>query len=448
MLLLEEFEHNFIRHARPNNESFQSLYGVKKFCDVTVVVESEEFLCHKVVLSSSPQFNNLLSNPYKMGEVQRLNLPSFFKLNSFHYILKFMYLGELKIEDMEKINPMLATNMYFIALNLKLYYLAEFIICRMIIPNMDPLACLEILKDESRRDKDPESLHIVRFIFKYAIGYFANSSKTILNDASLKNIVLSLENETILLLLEKALSKSKDLSHFHELLDLALMKNLGSSILDLLKLSRKNVNSFISCEARFLNFEKDVFISKEPCLIPFEKKSQTLFLLGKSVNVAANPDDFFELEPDFELKIESHKFKDKILISEIFHSESRKWRLIIFFEMDSKVSIFIKNCGANQSAFFENFHLEFNSALLRVQVCDQSARKELWIFHSFTEQTKYLVGMGSFTRLGDKHELEANVWVKEMNLYSACLTYISEEFQDLAKNAIRKKELIIGFCLL
>lgn len=69
----------------------------KAFCDVTIVIENQEFSAHKVILtSSSPYFYTMFLSDFGERAKSRVELKGL-DVNSFEVIVKFIYTGQLEI---------------------------------------------------------------------------------------------------------------------------------------------------------------------------------------------------------------------------------------------------------------------------------------------------------------------------------------------------------------
>lgn len=84
-------------------QSFRDIYKNDKICDMSLLINKEEIKAHKVVLyAGSPVMKNDIDS--LVGSTQNLviNLPDWFKVESFEYVMKYMYIG--KLEELDQVD--------------------------------------------------------------------------------------------------------------------------------------------------------------------------------------------------------------------------------------------------------------------------------------------------------------------------------------------------------
>ena len=140
------------------------------------------------------------------------------------------------------------------------------------------------------------------------------------------------------------------------------------------------------------------------------------------------------------------------IITEAFNTLSRSWNLKLDLNKEYDVSLYLVERGSplidennkSLSYLFENkFSVKFNSILFELEIKDLTFEKNSVIFYSFISGQNQIIGYENFfnlKQLGKKDQCVINIWINEFHLHSACLHYISDNFQQLANSAKNKTE--------
>ncbi len=179
--------------------------------------------------------------------------------------------------------------------------------------------------------------------------------------------------------------------------------------------------------------EKNNNIEKE------KNEEKTFSSLSPCINSNPNIDIKKNKKPNFEFSFQiENKNTEKITIfSEKFNTKNRNWCLKIDIEQSGDVSFFLVEIGINNNIninYNMGYNLNFTSVLFDFSIRDISFEKNGIIFFSFVNNQYQIIGYKKFfnlKQLGKKNILNFIIYIKEFPLHSACLQYLSDNFQPL-----------------
>jgi hypothetical protein len=223
----------------------------------------------------------------------------------------------------------------------------------------------------------------------------------------------------------------------------------------------KNLNKFADNENREIKDNSSNINNQQLNNIELAKDKVDIIDLKKltSSSPATNYVKGIELRKNkspslsFSFTINYDNLSSCTILSESFNTNSRSWNLKIDLTTSGDVSFYLVERGSPvhlnnnilSSYFYQDkFSLKFNSVLFEFEIRDISFEKSSVIFFSFVSDHNQVVGYENFfnvKQLGKKENFIFNIWIKEFPLHSACLQYITDNFQQLAEG---KKKIEAG----
>jgi len=480
-------------HSLNRVNQYVQLYQANELHDVLLKFrEPEEVKAHRVVLLQSPYFERIFQT-YKTSisnEQIKILMPEFMTASSFKRVLRYMYYAELETSEIEIMELPMAREILLTAYMLKLYHLMNIVVVRVIIPKMDKQMCVEFLKDSFERE-DEKSKITWKSLQHYCLNFFALNSKSILN--KYRDSLQDIDPKLMYKIVNKALTKCRDIQHMYELLSLLVESGFSLNLLDLLEripgikekekkfdikyipnteeisssLEHKScyLTELITCEEVY-SFNKDNML----CKIIEEKNTMTSELSSKQKQSNLSVHNHLELnlkynnkytenipesnewpeikkmDPVYEMKLLfKPEFLNKTILSQSFDSESRSWRLVIDIEEDQKLSVFLLEKGRpSHTPFGSPFKNEFTSVKFLVQFKDAEHEYETLIFHTFANDHSYCIGQRKLLDLSEfnnKNLLHVKVWMMEFPVYSCAIQYLSTRFNDLMKETFTDNDI-------
>ena len=456
-----------------SHKSFNEIYKSSKFCDVILKLKnSDEFMCHKVVLiSSSMYFLEILDASHISSEIVRIQMPDWMQKKPFELVIKYMYLLDFQESELEKIDIFLARDILYMSSFLKIQRLIEYIAIKLIIPSMTKDICLDILIESQKRMNSSNSAENVwMLLYRFSLNFFSNHSKSILENPvlrnKLENILLN-DSDLLIKMGNIGITKIKDNEHLKTFLAIIVKHNyFGFNIIETLNKIVKNFDNIrlfdrlsLSSSIESLQLPpKDSYYLPCDCILGAGTSDIGLYatILSDTMGMANSApvdtsssliDLFKHVEPDFQADYilpvqDEKKIKSTagIIVSMVFPSENRRWRTIVYIDSDKSMSIFF----SMQNQRKDCFQLDYNSVLFRVSIVDNDIPiKEVFLFHSFCiNNDKTYIGRSSLTNLKDhidSNSLKIRVWVIEYPIHAGCLHYLSSNFIQLVKETDEKK---------
>jgi len=206
------------------------------------------------------------------------------------------------------------------------------------------------------------------------------------------------------------------LSNYNKLLSFGPDNNNNNNNINNNNLNEKNNN--IEKEK---NDEKS-FSSLSPCINS-----------NPDIDIKKNKKPNFE----FSFQIDNNNAEKISIFSEKFNTKNRSWCLKIDIEESGEVSFFLVELGINNNSninYNMGYNLNFTSVLFEFSIRDISFEKNGIIFFSFVNNQYQIIGYKNFfnlKQLGKKNLLNFIIYIKEFPLHSACLQYLSDNFQPL-----------------
>jgi len=137
------------------------------------------------------------------------------------------------------------------------------------------------------------------------------------------------------------------------------------------------------------------------------------------------------------------------IISDAFNTKSNCWNLKLDINKDTgDVSIFLVERGLpislqKNTILPKKNALRFTSVLFEIEVKDISFEKSFVLYFSYLLNQNQIIGYENFFNLNQlekKDRIFLNIWIREFPFHSACLQYISDNFQSLVHNLNNKNE--------
>ena len=465
-------------------QQYVKLYQSNEMHDVVLTFENgEEIKAHRVVLLQSPYFERVFQTLKSLpNEPVKILMPEYLRANSFKKVLRYMYYAEIETHELDIMDLIMAREILLTAYSLRLYGLMSIVLVRVIIPKMDKLMCVELLKDSFERE-DKKSKLIWKTLQHYCLNFFALHSKSILNKYS--RLLEGIDTKLIYKMINKALTKCSDIQHMYELLSVLVQSGFASNILDILEKVPFVKEKDRKFDTKYLHNIQELLISTDPksCYITdlltnkkdispdvvnsiLEENKQDRSMMEISaaplsnhleLNLKHNPNsqEFFEpnewpeikkMDPVYEMKMQlASGAKNKSIVSQSFDSDSRSWRLILDIEEDYKVSAFLVEKGnPAHSLFGTPFKNEFTSTKFLVQIQHGEIEYETILFHTFANEHHYAVGHRKFVSLPNlavDSKIQVRVWMMEFPVYSCAVQYISTRFNDLLKATFQDHDI-------
>ena len=149
------------------------------------------------------------------------------------------------------------------------------------------------------------------------------------------------------------------------------------------------------------------------------------------IDIKKNKNPKFE----FSFQIDNINSQRMSVFSEKFNTKNRCFCLKIDIDNSGDVSFFIVERGINNKHNYNmGYNLNFTSVLFDFSIRDISFEKSGVIFFSFVNDQYQIIGYKNFfniKQLSKKNILNFIIYIKEFPLHSACLQYISDNFQPL-----------------
>jgi len=476
-------------------QQYIKLYQSNEAHDVIMRFEnSAEIRAHKIVLLQSPYFERAFQNLKGLpNEPISILMPEYLRVNSFKKVLRYMYHAEIDSQELEVMDLMMAREILLTAYALRLYGLMSTVLVRTIIPKMDKPMCIEFLKDSFNRE-DKKSKLIWKTLQHYCLNFFALHSKSILNKFS--KLLEGVHHDLIFRIVSKALTKCCDIQHMYELLSLLVQNGFASNLLDILEKVPSINESDRKFDTKYIHNAKELLRNLDPksCYLTDlivnrdslsaigapnskrhlinsileENKSDSSAQLSPSsaksqlsnhleLNLKHDPNNFSKfnewpeattLDPVYEMKIQlpvNGDAKNKSIVSQLFDSDSRSWRLVLDVEEDFKISAFLMEKGNPSHNFFGGpFKNEFTSVKFLVQIQNAGNEHQTLLFHTFANDHHYSVGHRKFASLPNlafDNTIHVKVWMTEFPIYSCAIQYISTRFNDILKATFQDQDV-------
>lgn len=464
------------------NPAYRKLYETMEYSDVAIRVQNSDIRAHKAVLCASSHFfrdqlDRIKALPTSL-QTAKLIMPSTFTEASFKIALKFMY--SLNI-DLEHISLATAKELLVVAEALGLPTLVKVTIVKFIctqITREDVLSTLklataktdvvtqlawEYLEDSCALFAAQQSQWLVRNrraecltlplnllfrVLEYSVAH-ANSSEQVANviklltDLRYADNVFELANKLSYLYLLGYKDYSCDIRHVD------LLKPYTKE-----QLSRLNPNSLMehptlpdclgSTQARMIPGGPPMIPpSVNAVLAMGERSSQLALAVGSTVpkTVAILKDRDLRArasKPTFTFTV-ADLSRPRSVVSCVFSSLSRLWSLVVVIEQTQHLSLYLCERGSpdeSQSPLF------FTSVLFELEVQDQGMREARVssqpnysaCFFSFPNGQGFSAGERNYCRLNqlrDPSRAVVSVYIKEVNLHSSLLHYITANCDTL-----------------
>ena len=169
-----------------------------------------------------------------------------------------------------------------------------------------------------------------------------------------------------------------------------------------------------------IQIEEKSFSSLSPCINS-----------NPDIDIKKNKNPKFE----FSFQIDNTNSQRMSVFSEKFNTKNRCFCLKIDIDNSGDVSFFIVERGINNKHNYNmGYNLNFTSVLFDFSIRDISFEKSGVIFFSFVNDQYQIIGYKNFfniKQLSKKNILNFIIYIKEFPLHSACLQYISDNFQPL-----------------
>ena len=467
-----------IRKPRPENTSYTKLYSTMEYSDILLRVKDTEFKSHKAVLfSASSFFRDQLekSKTFTTVQMSKIILPSWFSIEAFKLVLKFMYSCDL---DKESINLSLAKEVLNISDHLQVQDLCEIVIVKYILTQVTRDDVLGILLQAFARNK--ELTEAWEYLIESCSLFAAQHSNWIVRnqraecmslplscvlkivDYSMRFITSTDQIGLVIKLLTDMRYAECVFEVTNKVTDLFLSGYSGYPVdvrvLDYVKpLTSEQISKFdpnITMEYPLLEESTPWFgtYSRENP-VPPPKISESInhtFHSGKTAFIVQPKDLVARSKPVFSFAIKDI-FRPKNVMSACFATASRKWSVLISTSKELQLSVFLCERGPAERINDGNFtELLYTSVLFEIEIEDSGVTEALRNgnqpgfcagFFCFANNQYQMAGERNYCKASSircPDSVKINVYLKEIGLHSGLLHYLCENFDTLLGKSPKK----------
>ena len=465
-----------IRKLKPENESYAKLYETMEYSDIFLRVKDSDLRAHKAVLySSSIFFREQLDKNRGITTLQssKLVLPSWFSLDAFKIVLKFMYTASL---HKETIPIKLAQEMLIIADYLQINSLCDILIIQFILTQITKEDVLHILKLAVVREK--ELTEGWEYLIDCCLHYIGQNSNTIVRNY--RSDCLSLPMQCILRIVNSSMKYLASLEHASLVIKLLTDCHYAQCIFELTQkitnlflfgynghcvdiqrvdftrpLTKEQVgklNGEITMEYPLLEEKAPQYLTTcRNTQIPAKKQPDSInqvYSYGKSLPILPKKDLQARGKNQFSFTI-NDLFRPKNVMSKCFNTESHSWSILIQTSQDGQLSIFLCERGSTKSP--DKFiSLLYTSVLFEIEIEDDNLKESfrnknqpeyLAGFYSFPTNHFHMVGERNYCKvssIGSAESVKISVYVREIGIHSGLLHYLCENFETLMQGKSEK----------
>lgn len=474
-----------ISKPRPENSSYTKLYTTMEYHDVILKVKDTDFKAHKAVLfSASGFFREKLEQTRNMSQFQitKLLLPSWFMLDPFKIVMKFMYTFDL---DREHINIKFARDILAIADFLQMQDLCDIIIIKHIIPQLSKEEVLGLLKQASSREKEANPGW--DYLFESCLVYAGQQSSFLVRN--MRSECLSLPLQCVIKLVDSSMRYINNSEQTSLIIKLLIDLRYASCVFELTnKVTELFISGYVDypvdirkldavrplTAAQLTKLEENMTMEyplideKAPFFNEAVRENSTppiksqysinqMDLCGKTIPIVNQKDIVARTKRPFFFKV-TDIFRPKNVMSPVFINESHKWSVLVSTSVDGMISVFLCDRGSCK----KNSHftpLLFTTVVFEIDIDDKGVKDSLRIsnqpgytagFYSFPSSQFHIVGERNFCKISSLKSIDSvnfNLYIRELNIHSGLLHYLCENFDTLVSKNPEKFCDIGGFNL-